>query len=216
MLMDRTVRVSACVALLVSGALAGCAAPHVALSAPAPDAPLQERVSAYERLSPVHATHDPFSRSFRPISHESIRLSGGEEVHYAEDLLPVVPERSRTANSARKSAELRRSGAWIGNAGLVVGLAGAALTFGAILPFAGGDREAPPVARTLGGVGVLAMVGGIVTMLVGKGKVNKADDEQMWASATYDADLRARLNLCRKDDMLVDCSVVRGLPPHRP
>src|SRR5689334_12212807 len=100
--------------------------PHVTLSAPAQEAPVEQRVQAYEQLSPA-PTIPGYVFTSDPNRPRELELSSGERVYWAEDLLPVVPARSRTANAARKSARMRQRGATLALVGSIIAGVGGAL-----------------------------------------------------------------------------------------
>ncbi len=204
-------------ALCMSAALVGCGGPtKLVLSAPPPTAPLEARLEAYQQLQPVGAeihsyykkSRDGMSERFLSSRAAYIRLGGGEEVHYPEELLPLVPRNSPTARSILQSQEYRATSvsfrrwalasAGVGFLGGVVGLSSAM------------DLD-PGTPRTVAlvSVGTIAgalLLGGLGMYVVSGYNNSQAEEHRANAFRTYEPDLRKRLNLCPRGEELVDCS----------
>ena len=128
------VHLQATTILLVSslGTLMGCAAHHVQLYAPEPDAPVEERRTAYAHLQPVSITEThitTFNKWGSPIGAkrrtEHLQLRGGERVSEPEDLWPVIAQTSASANAVTRYEENMsslRTATWLASAFLAAGL----------------------------------------------------------------------------------------------
>ncbi|MEQ8276867.1 MAG: hypothetical protein RMA76_26255 [Deltaproteobacteria bacterium] len=194
--------------LLVATACAS--PPRIKLSVPAPDAPVAERLAAYEKLSAQRATPSllktlpaqPFGRGQREIElPPHLLLQDGREIRAPDDLLPVVWWDSATAVSARRSIEARDRAdmGWaIAACGPVLGLATAVSG----LAFEPDSTGRSTLLVTGLAITVLMMAtGGIL----GFGNQASASRSASEAFRSYDDDLLGRLALCRDGDAVAAC-----------
>jgi len=188
-------------------ALGGCANfPHVEVSAPNADAPLEERLEAYQRLSTT-STSAPMVVRVDPSHPAQITLSDGTQVYWSEDLLPVVSEDSPTAKAAQKANRIRTTAKTIGIISSIATLVGGAMLFGPVLASVISDREPSKGATGVALTGGFLSAGGIGVSITGQVKANTAARENAWAFGTYNLDLRRRLGICRtKSGDMVDCA----------
>jgi hypothetical protein len=171
---------------------------------PERDAPYSERLAVYQELRPRNPSLHSYDIA-NPVfwgREVVLRLGGGTEIYYADDLLPAIPSDSATARHiARSSALYRKSRS--------VGLA-AAVASGAAVPLAivGGARlsDEPEVP---GGVLVGAAVAGLLTggvlAIVSEIQRYMARDAQITSYKTFDGALRERLGLCDDRGLVIDC-----------
>lgn len=194
---------------------AACGEPHVQLESPGRGAPLVERQKSYERLRPagtsqrvIVTTSDASGSS---STHTSIILSNGETVHHAEDVLPVVPADSPTAEAARRHAYHRR---W-DSVGWTLSTMGVLVALGSIVIPVVNELDEPNPSPDIWWPGV---IGGVVGVVVGSGIAyyhgRRARDSKIAAFATYDESLRAHLDICVEGTRLFDCG--EGLPAPPP
>ncbi|MEQ9497863.1 MAG: hypothetical protein RIT81_13415 [Deltaproteobacteria bacterium] len=195
--------------LLVASACAS--PPRIKLEAPASDAPVVERIAAYEKLSARRVTppmskkisREPFERGHEEIKlPPHLLLQDGREIRAPDDLLPVVWWDSATAASARRSIEARdrADAGWaVAACGPVVGLATALSG----LSFEPDSTGRSTLLVTGLAVTVIAMAtGGIL----GFGNQASASRSASEAFRSYDDDLLERLALCRDGDAVAACA----------
>lgn len=183
---------------------AGCAERYrVQLRAPDPQAPLEERLAAYESLRPVTRTDLFFYKRKETI--QSITLQDGTTIYHTRDLLPVVAAHSPTAAWAREEASYRRS-ALYWNLPLV---GGAALSFLSMLAVVQGDQFGLDRAFFFSTTSLLASAP--LTLIV-RARNRRANQAREAAFADYDASLREYLNLCQVEEKLVDCDAAPSAP----
>ncbi len=136
-----------------------------------------------------------------------IVLGDGRRVYHALDLSPAVAETSATAEAGRRSqAAARSANIWYGVALGVVCASAAMLAVSA--------ADDTPGPGPLSTIGLLTFGGGIGLTWVAISHSRVAHDERVSAFATYDRDLRARLELCVEGTRLVPCPA--GLPAVAP
>jgi len=176
--------------LLCLAVLSGCAS-HVNLSVPPASAPLATRAEAYRALHSTLAVQTNTSLGSGGASFDNEMLLGdGTTVAYAEDILPVVPEHSLSADYARRSLSKRSTGhtcAWIS--------ALSAIAFGAIVV---------GVASSTGsGTNALEKTGLAVTGLSAAGFgianyifLSNSSDDAMEAYRHYNDGLQQKLSIC--------------------
>jgi hypothetical protein len=175
----------------------GCRA-HVQLAAPPADAPEPDRVAAYERLRPTKVELE-YHKHAAVDSH--VDLGDGTRVGFAADLEPVVLPSSQTAAYAARAREARSRRNRI--AWTTVGFFAA--TLGA------GVAEAVTIQnpwRVWGATWGTLLVGGLLTWHVSRqldSSSRDAFDAQAAAFDGYDADLRARLDVCVDGLRVVAC-----------
>ncbi len=166
----------------------GCATEaHVRLRAPPGDAAEQMRLAAYESLRA-----DP-RRAYLDETLGELRLGDGTSVSHAEDILPVVPPRSRAALAARESESMERWATRLLVAGTLTTILAGVLAVRAL------NAEAEETAGTedtalpyyLGGIGL-----GVVVAALSAVPEWQANDARHDAFTHYDAALRHRLRLC--------------------
>jgi hypothetical protein len=192
--------------------LAACSAcvsrPHHRLEAPAPGASPQEKLDAYEKHRPAAEASLVAVSSGTVVASRTdfLVLGNGRRVYHAEDLAPLVAEDSATAESGRLSAEAAtRAKAWNWTGWALVG-GGLVLGSAAILDSGdpGSDDFGPN--KTLLGIGTVAFLGGLGAMALASFRYAPvAHDERVSAFATYDKDLRARLDICVDGTRIIPC-----------
>jgi len=209
--------------LLLACGLSACQA-HVTLLAPRADAPLEERVKAYQVLKPISShelvliTTQGGMVTGTSSTPSYLQLNGGARVYHVEDLLPVLPPDSAAARAAEVSqsatTKLRTA------QGIGVGLGGVALVVTAVvlasgpaipnLPFPWttdqfnqhqaalkASTDQLVLGVTLGGAGVAL---GVLVALVGGWIFGPtAADSQRTVFETYEQGLRDRLGLAAPD-----------------
>lgn len=189
--------------------LNGCF-PHVNLQAPPPNAPLEERIIAYEQLSASSRT-DIISGGVRSTA--SVQLNNGQEIYYVDDLMPVIALDSPTAEWIREHQALRKKAlpwgfATLGSIGVFfAGFSVSFARFASLDPLA---TEPDKVLVTAGVVSGVSLASTLVLGLIAKAKAKKAENARTNAFTTYNESLRAYLNLCESDEEYYDCSA--GLP----
>lgn len=181
--------------LLALALLSGCKAHHVRLEAPAPSAPLDARLEAYQRLRPMAMAETRvtnygvlFGRRQRFIDY--LELADGTRVGMPEDILPVVAADSEAAHSVRESLERRERWRALRIATPIVAAIGVGL---AIAGFRVEDSALRKGFLIGGGV----TLGLALSLQIGQRYVRQA--EENWeneAYLAYDRGLRARLNVC--------------------
>lgn len=194
--------------------LAVCSAcatrPHIELEAPPTGAPFEERAEAYERNRPAAATSlitiNPSGGTAAQTT-EFIVLGDGRRVYHAEDLAPLVPEGSATANAGQRSAEAYARGRTWSMVGWALIGAGAAFLSASFLDAGdvGEEDFGPNKALLMLGFGSVA--GGLGAQGIAAFKYGHVfHDERVSAFTTYDRDLRARLDVCVDGTRIVACT----------
>ena len=169
--------------------LSGCAS-HVSLSVPPPNAPLAARAETYRLLHSTSATQTVTSMRGSTSFDNEMQLANGTTVAYVEDILPVVPPDSASAEYVRSSLSKRSKGhtcSWLGVASTVA--------FGAIL--FGLANSSGSGNRTLTNTG-LAVTG---LSAVGFGIANyffqsSSSNDAMEAYRHYNDGLQQKLSIC--------------------
>lgn len=165
--------------------LVGCK-PHVTLVPPPPNASPDERVAAFERLAAVSEkmTITTSCRTMGGCSETvelTLNLANGTQVHHAEDLLPMVPPDSETAQAVHASHRAsRRTWMW-------AGLAAGALVAGFVV-FDATDNE--KLAFAVGGGGI------VVGALMAWRSTNEETHQIRRANETYNDGLARTLRVC--------------------
>jgi hypothetical protein len=189
--------------LTLAFATSGCGGPHVILKVPEADAPADERISAYERLSPrrmrvrmVTTKRGAFTSSYSEIDY--LQLGDKTRVRHVVDLLPAVEATSPTAESIRESKSNANVARWLLFTGLGAIVGGFALTVN--------DFASHPTSRGVGfyagaGVGIAGIIA-LPTAVFFSGKAGQAKQQAM---KSYDNDLLQRLDLCAGEDGAVPC-----------
>ncbi len=198
-------------AALLLVATACASPPRFKLETPASDAPVAERIAAYEELSTRRAT--PSMRKRLPAQpsgkwYEEIELlpklvlGDGREIRAPDDLLPVVPLDSATAVSARRSIEARdrADAGWaVAACGPVVGLATALSG----LSFEPDSTGRSTLLVTGLAITVIAMAAGGIFGVVNQSSSSRSASE---AFRSYDDDLLEHLALCRDGETVDACT----------
>jgi hypothetical protein len=189
----------------------GCGGkPHVTLRAPAPDLTPGQRVQTFHQLR-TEATGVEWTttcnRGCTTTSASLIRLSTGDVVRYAEDLVPVLPADSPAAAAARDVGTARRKAKRMGRIGLLM-FAG-----GFITSMVGFSKENDPVMY----LGLAGALGGFGLFIAGSVMYNgEIKDKTKLVFDSYDQNLAARLNVCVNGLAIVPCeqSVPGAVPAH--
>jgi hypothetical protein len=194
--------------LVLLALLAGCGdKPHVNLAAPPPNLGSDQRVRAFEQLRPVGSGVETVTTCNRGCTTEStnlLLLASGQEIRYAEDLLPVLPEGSATAVAAREVGAARHRAKRLARIGL--------LMFGGffVASIVGFANENDPLtygglAGSLTGLGLFGYSAFANRALQEKSKV---------VFDGYEASLATRFNVCVNGLTVVPCELsVPGAPP---
>jgi len=163
--------------------LAGCA--HEKLVVPPPDAPLEERLKAYEQLKP------------KSNGARSLVLANRQEVTQPVDLLQVVPPGSETARAVEAYEQKNKPWNTLAPiAGYGFG-AGATLATASYIPrlFQPGPQiDTVLLVTTV--IGVVVMFGvPLTSLLIGLFTVPDSEAERKSAFSSYDTDLKRKLGL---------------------
>jgi len=192
--------------LLLLAAAPGCFGPngpHVTLNAPAADAPVEDRLAAYQNLAPERMTtvHVINARNSAELGQydESIEFHDGTKVVHVEDLSPVVAPESRAAKWIEKSQSSSSKGKWL-MAGGIAGLFGGFALIVADLASNGIQRRGVPFYLGAG-IGI----GGLVTIPFSLGQFVESNAARSRALKHYDEGLRLRLDLCRDGQEVLPC-----------
>lgn len=215
--------------VVVSFGLTACQA-HVSLKAPPPEAPLEDRVKAYEELQRLSSYELVSVRAGAVVSSAPsyLQLRNGARVYHPEDLLPVLAPTSVAAQAATESQAARgRFGTYLGVGG---GIGAAGLI--AVVALMASAPEVPGVGSPefgtalkargervgLGvGVGIASVAVGLGVALIGNLIEGRpAADALRTAFETYDAGLRARLSLPAKGEVQMPLQLVPPPPPPPP
>jgi hypothetical protein len=184
--------------------------------APVPGAPAAERVEAYASLAPLGRADSITTTAQGTVvaqSPEFLVLGDGRRVYRAEDLAPVVEPDSPTAQAGKRVGENRDSALTWANIGAVVG---GALIAGSLAGFATPPDPGDPTfedhliftSGTLGTGVVVFLATGLVVAHYGQ----QVRDDQISAFATYDRDLRKRLDVCTEGLQIVACQTAPTAP----
>lgn len=185
----------ALVPFLVTVACAG--RQHVELkSAAGPST--DERREAYDRLRPklrqTEVTVWQESQTDRIVAEVSERpiliLADRTQVDFPEDLDPVVDEGSVPWTAARRAKDHRFWGYVLG------GVAAASMTAGAVTTLSPAFVERSSGSGRTIGVGLGAIVAGILVGLVASNQYDREQQQTRVAFDGYDAALRSHLDLC--------------------
>ena len=167
----------------------GCAS-HVTLSVPGPDAPLAQRTETYRALRSVSATQTTYAQpGAAPSFDNEMELANGTVVSYPEDILPVVPEESESAEYVRRSLSKQSTGRTCGWLSFASSVAFAAVVLGAISAKSG--------RSTLADVGLVTT--GASTAGFGIANyffLRSASDDAMEAYRHYNDGLQKKLSIC--------------------
>jgi hypothetical protein len=155
-----------------------------------------ERREAYARLRPkvrqTEVTVWQESQTDRIVAEVSERpiliLADKTQVDFPEDLDPVVDEGSVPWTAARRAKNHRLWGSVLG------GVAAACMTGGAVTTLSPAFTESS--SRTTIGVGLGAIVAGIVVGLFASNQYDREQQQTRIAFDGYDAALRSHLDLC--------------------
>jgi hypothetical protein len=179
-------------------ATTGCRA-HVQLTAPPAGAPEADRVAAYARLRPTEIGNE-YGRHHTVVD-EHVDLGDGTRVGFAADLEPVVLPSSQTAAYAARAADARtRRNRW---AAAVIVLFGATVATGVVE-----SQTIHDPWHVLGAEWGTLLVGGLLVYAASRpmsAASQEAFDAQAAAFDGYDADLRARLDVCVDGLRVVAC-----------
>ncbi len=193
-----------CLAVLAVAPLAACSPTQVDLPSISSRASFEKRVEMYEELRPEARVDAVLTSGGHEVSRSAayLILANGERIDSAEDLLQVVPKRSVTARRARRIRKARSRAQGLIATSWVIMLAGVA---GAIGGVASSDSVDPTPILVGGGIFSL----GVVIGMVGMSQGSEIARDQTTAFATYERDLRRKLELCVRDTRLVDCAKKR-------
>lgn len=206
---------------LVSLLLAGCGS-RPALEAPARDADAQTRIAAYTQYR-AYRQHYQITVE-RPFDDENtlprppkldLVLANGTLIEHPTQLLPLVEPNSATAKAADAYAHLETEMQMFD--GLRFGAMAAGVTVGAGWLLIKANQDDVPVDTVNPTVTVLALlVGSGMSMLfhaLGNISREEALAVSVRAFSNYDADLRARLDLCEVAGKVAPCQSVEQAPP---
>ncbi len=180
---------------------AACYPPHVELSSPGAEADFEERARAYERLRPKGEGEHLLIEGRTGALLQSwtfLVLEGGEEIYYAEDLLPVVPTDGDVAEAARASGALTKKARR-------AELAGAAIAVSGMLVFFAGLGNESTSDNLLFGVSAGIVTGGYITYRIGHRWYRRGDEQRVRAFRRYHEALLDDLALCEAGSELRPC-----------
>ena len=170
--------------------LSGCAS-HVTLSVPTANAPLATRAEAYRALHSTLAVQTTRSVSGGGTTFDNEMLLGdGRTVAYAEDILPVVPEQSKSAEYAQRSLNQRSTGhtcAWIS---AVSAIAFGAIVLGVVSSAESGTNGLEKTGLAVSGLSAAGF--GIANYIF----LSSSSDDAMQAYRHYNDDLQRKLSIC--------------------
>lgn len=163
----------------------GCAQ-RVKIVVPASDAPIAERVTAYNAYRPKES----LTVTFRGDTSESIKLGNDEYVSFPADLLPAVEPASKTAAHIDRHLDYELASNVVagGTFATTVGWVTSIFAYG----FTDGATYTKPLPLTL----LLVSLGGIIVNGFVLGP--EAAKERVAAFESYDTDLLGRLRLNRQ------------------
>lgn len=184
---------------LLSFATQACGPHRVPLSAPPSDAPLDERVKAFERLEAIGEEYHQLGGSVRPgrdpnASPTALVLSDGTRIHDPRDLSPVVRTDSQTARAIDRYDTVYKR--WrplviVGSVMVPVGVMAASV--GA----ATWDWDEVKFGKPLAVTGLALFAVGLTTSIIAWTQGYKLRQARKSAMQTYDRDLLIRLDLER-------------------
>jgi len=169
--------------------MSGCAS-HVSLSVPATSAPLATRAEAYRALHSTLAVQTTTSVSGSTSFDNEMLLGDGRTVSYAEDILPVVPEQSKSADYAQRSLNKRSTGhtcAWIS---AVSAIAFSAIVLGVVSSAESGTNGLEKTGLAVSGLSAAGF--GIANYFF----LSSSSDDAMEAYRYYNDDLQRKLSIC--------------------
>ncbi len=193
--------------------------PHVNLTAPLPQASIEERRFAFTRIKTDGRgiqTYDPFTFNGGSGPRDYIQLADGTKVWNTEDLLAVVRPDTDTGRAVREVEHARskeRTGVLAILGGAVLG---GGMIAGGIVLLSRKEASADPSipsnsSANFGGLllstgGLIAVLGGL---LYGMHAISKAglqiDAANKAAFERYDESLAASMRICVRGIELVDC-----------
>ena len=184
---------------ICSSLVSGACIEHAHLAPPPTDGNAEARLAAYQALSP---------RGFGSFQNQHgndigfLVLGDGTRVYFPEDLEPVVPAGSPTAQAGeRHKTAWQRAKHWFKIGG--VGFAAAIAIPSIALLTMHDDRSRTEVM--LGGAGAGVVVG-YVGLFGGLIDLVESNGERASAFLTYDDALRAELHLCIAGLEVYDCA----------
>lgn len=192
---------------LIAFASACASPPHMVITGPSKEAPVEKRTETYEQYHSVSKHGLGVTKSQRQ---DHMDLADGKKIYYPGDLYHVVPRGSDTDYSMDLH-DRYRSGQKV-----VTYLGAAAMVAGALVAGVGAAAAPEGEATTSVVVGGILIGGGLGIAFVGGGYLaNKASVQRERAFASYNEDLAARLGICLSSDgQPVDCPP--GEPPVAP
>lgn len=192
----RTILATSCSLCVV---VSGCAGRNLG-DIPAANAPLEERVEAYERLrfssleSVTYRPQGAINLGTPPPDEYVLELANGARIKNPTRLLKFVFPDSKTAREAKLYQGIaRKERISYGAAGASVGLGLGFVALG--LPI--GERES---SKGLIITGVVLSVAAIIPLLIGRHFGKKSNVHSYEAFRTYDRDLRRRLRIRSNPD----------------
>jgi hypothetical protein len=206
-------KIAAAVSLVAVGLTACSPPPHVRLEAPAPTASEAERIAAYERLFARADARTALVQNGQVthVSQDYLILGDGTRVHHPDDLIPVVPAGSPTArHAADGKASVDRARPWLTAA--AVSFTGSWLVSPVVGVAVGGEEGIIAGAATFGTLAIAT----IAFMFTAVAKGREFDGQRASAFATYDSDLRARLQLCADGTKVRACEAAPLAPTAAP
>ena len=197
--------------LLVLGLLVGCAGPpHVKIAAPPPALTGAQRTQAFEQLRPVGTgveTVTTCNRGCTTSSTSLLLLNSGQEIRYAEDLLPVLPEASPAAAAARDVGTARGKATRMKRIGMLM-IGGFFL--GSVIAFSNEND-------TLMIFGVAGALAGIAVFIAAGVKYDgEINEKTKVVFDGYEQNLATRLNVCVNGLAIVPCDEATGPVPAEP
>lgn len=174
-----------------------CGPHHVNLKAPTADAAPEERMKAYEQLAPTSVRVTRFiSKYGSSESVDSLRLSDGRRVYYAEDLLPVVHPSSQAAADILEIEDHAAKARYTLLGGIAATVVGSVLM---VVDLSHQRRGVPFYG------GAVLGLGGVIAIPISSFFGAQASHARNSAFLNYDEGLRQRLDLCRGDEEVGPC-----------
>lgn len=213
-----------CLAVLSSCTTLGlgkkAAKPHVSFVVPSAQAPYDERLAAYEQLRPETERKKRLFKTAiikkRKKPDAPLTLADGTQVYHSEDLAPLVPPDSVTAQAIERHLKYERSQKiWASSAIGLSSLSGGAFSLGLFVFVRADDKETKNLGLgfAIGGI-VLSAVSLAVSIPVANARAELAQKANEDAFVNYDQALRVFLGICERDGKLVDCySLEEGEQP---
>jgi hypothetical protein len=173
---------------------------HVKLEVPPPDAPLPERVKAYQALRPLHREDWRVADAPRIQWTRSLVLANGLEVVDPEDLSPAVHPGSPTAEwigSYEKKNKPWKVLAPLAACSFALGATVAAYGLGVLLSGHGHDPGFVGPSATIALYASAPLIAGIplIAVVIGFLLVPDSDADRLHAFESYHADLKAFLGV---------------------